>query len=79
MGREEGAGFRMGNTCISVKTEKINKKKKKEKKCFLLNFFLTYFYLAMLGLSCGTQDVLCVMWAQQLWCLGLVMPQHMDT
>ena len=36
-----------------------------------LNFFLTYFYLAMLGLSCGTQEVLCVMGAQWLWYVGL--------
>jgi len=43
MGREEGGGFRMGNTCISVKTEKINKKKKKEKKMFPFKFFSNLF------------------------------------
>ena len=32
MGREEGGGFRMGNTRIPVVEIKFNKKKKKKKK-----------------------------------------------
>ena len=41
MGREEGGGFRMGNTCISVKTEKkkiIIIKKRKKNVCFKIFF-----------------------------------------
>jgi len=37
MGREEGGGFRMGNTCIIFFKLKLNKKKdKKDKNAFLL-------------------------------------------
>jgi len=42
MGREEGGGFRMGNTCIIFFKLKLNKKKKKRKKKKLdtVQFFL---------------------------------------
>jgi len=35
MGREEGGGFRMGNTCFKI--IKLKKKKKKEKKKRIIN------------------------------------------
>ena len=37
---------------------------------FVLSLFTTYLlvYLALLGLSCGMQDLCCVLWDILLWC-----------
>ena len=72
MGREEGGGFRMGNTCIPVadscwcmakpiqycKVKNNNNKKIKDIFYRYFFFFLILFiYLAALGLSCGMWDL----------------------